>query len=250
MPPLGLHMTVARDLARELKQPAIEAERGAYYLGATTPDIRIITRWDRARTHFFDLNEFEEQSGVHRLFEQEPALRDAASLNAATAAFVAGYISHLVMDERYICEIYRPVFGAGSKLRGDVRANIMDRVLQFELDRRDREDEEKVDEIKTALAESAVEVSVGFIARDQLLEWRKISVDVLSHPPTWDRFHRLAGRYLAAAGIEGDEQMQQFMDDVPALLETTIECVGTERIREYLSSASAEARRKMKEYLS
>src|SRR3990172_4780260 len=239
MPPLGLHMTVARDLARELKQPAIEAERGAYYLGATTPDIRIITRWDRARTHFFDLNEFEQQNGVHRLFEQEPALLDVSSLNPATAAFVAGYISHLVMDERYICEIYRPVFGERSQLGGDVRANIMDRVLQFELDRRDREDGARVDEIRTALAESAVEVSVGFIARDQLLEWRKISVDVLSHPPTWDRFHRLAGRYLAAAGIEGDEQMQRFMDDVPALLDRTIECVGTERIREYLSGTGA-----------
>ncbi|TAK57439.1 MAG: hypothetical protein EPO22_12175 [Dehalococcoidia bacterium] len=250
MPPLGLHMTVARDLARELKQPAIEAERGAYYLGATTPDIRIITRWDRARTHFFDLNEFEEQNGVHRLFEQEPALLDVTSLNPATAAFVAGYISHLVMDERYICEIYRPVFGERSELGGDVKANIMDRVLQFELDRRDREDREKVDEIKTALAESAVEVSVGFIARDKLLEWRDVSIQFLSHPPTWDRFHRLAGRYLAAAGIEGDERMQQFMDDVPALLDTTIECVGADRIRDYLSGAGAEARRRMKEYLS
>jgi len=250
MPPLGLHMTVARELARELEQPAIEAERGAYYLGATTPDIRILTRWDRARTHFFDLNEFEEQNGVHRLFEQEPALRDAAALNPATAAFVAGYISHLVMDERYICEIYRPVFGIGSELGGDVRANIMDRVLQFELDRRDREDEEKIDEIRKALAESAVEVSVGFIARDQLLEWRKISVDVLSHPPTWDRFHRLAGRYLAAAGIEGEAGVARFMNEVPALLRTTIERVGIDRIRDYLSGASAEARRKMKEYLS
>src|SRR3990172_12629163 len=99
MPPLGLHMTVARDLARELKQPAVEAERGAYYLGATTPDIRVITRWDRAHTHFFDLDDFDEQSGVHRLFEDQPALRNAASLDAATAAFMAGYISHLVMDE-------------------------------------------------------------------------------------------------------------------------------------------------------
>lgn len=250
MPPLGLHMTVARDLARELGEPAIEAERGAYYLGATTPDIRIITRWDRARTHFFDLNEFEEQSGVHRLFEQEPTLRDASALNPATAAFVAGYISHLVMDERYICEIYRPVFGADGELGGDVRANIMDRVLQFELDRRDREDAAKVNEIKTALAESAVEVSVDFIAHDTLLEWRRVSVEVLSHPPTWDRFHRLAGRYLSAAGIEGDENVARFMDDVPALLQTTMERVGTERIRDYLSGATADARRKMKEYLS
>jgi hypothetical protein len=250
MPPLGLHMTIARELACELRSPAVDAERGAYYLGATTPDIRVLTRWERERTHFFDLNEFEEQNGVHRLFEQEPELRDAAALNPATAAFMAGYISHLVMDESYICQIYRPVFGDRSSLGGDIMANLMDRVLQYEMDRRDREDADKVAEIKRALAESAVEVSVGFIARETLLEWRQVSVDVMGHPPTWERFNRMAGRHLAAAGIQGEERLAKFMEEVPVLLQTTIERVGDERIREYLDNAKAQARRMMKEYLS
>ena len=72
MPPLGLHMVVARSLAGDLDSRVVDADRGAYYLGATTPDIRVLTRWDRARTHFFDLQCLSEQSGVHRLFEQEP----------------------------------------------------------------------------------------------------------------------------------------------------------------------------------
>ncbi len=210
----------------------------------------MLTRWERERTHFFDLNEFDEQSGVHRLFEQEPALRDAGALNPATAAFMAGYISHLVMDESYICQIYRPVFGDRSQLGGDIMANLMDRVLQYEMDRRDREDPDKVAEIQRALAESAVEVTVGFIAHEMLLEWRQISVDVMSHPPTWERFGRMAGRHLAAAGIQGEERLAKFMAEVPVLLQTTIERVGDERVREYLESAKAEARRKMKEYLS
>ena len=250
MPPLGLHMTVAREIAGELASRAIEADRGAYYLGATTPDIRVLTRWDRERTHFFTLDDFNEQSGVHRLFELEPALRDAAGVDASTAAFVAGYISHLVMDEAYICQIYRPLFGERSTLGGDVMANLMDRLLQFELDRRDREDFDRIAEIQRELAASAVEISVEFIAHDTLLEWRKVSAEVLNHPPTWDRFGRIASRHLSAAGIEGDDGLARFMEDVPSLLERTIEHVGTERIREYLDSSKAQARRAMKEYLS
>lgn len=250
MPPLGLHMTIAREIASELDSQIIEADRGAYYLGATTPDIRIITRWDRERTHFFKLDEFGEQHGVHRLFEQEPSLRDASRLDASTAAFMSGYISHLEMDESYICEIYRPVFGRESEIGGDVMANVMDRLLQFELDRRDREDGEKVEEIRRALAETAVEVSVGFIARETLLEWRKVSVDVMSHPPSWDRFGRIASRHLVAAGIVQDGDLARFMEDVPRLLRDTIDRVGPERIREYLEGSKARARRTMREYLS
>jgi hypothetical protein len=250
MPPLGLHMTIARELALELNSTLIDADRGAYYLGATTPDIRILTKWDRAQTHFFNLDDFEEQHGAHRLFEQEPGLRDPSMLNPATASFVAGYVSHLELDESYICEIYRPSFGERSVMRDEIMSNVMDRLLQFELDRKDREDDEKIAEIQRAIAESAVEVSVGFIARDTLLEWRKIAVDVLSHPPTWDRFTRMASRHLSAVGVEGEEQVSKFMQDVPNLLQRTFEHVGEERVREYLHGAKSRALQTMKEYLS
>jgi hypothetical protein len=126
----------------------------------------------------------------------------------------------------------------------------MDRLLQFELDRKDREDAEKIAEIQRAIAESAVEVSVGFIARDTLLEWRKIAVDGLSHPPTWDRFTRMASRHLSAVGVEGEEQVSKFMQDVPNLLQRTFEHVGEERVREYLHGAKSRALQTMKEYLS
>lgn len=250
MPPLGLHMTVARQLAGELKSPRIDAGRGAYYLGATTPDIRVITRWDRERTHFFRLDDFGEQSGVHRLFDEQPRLRDAATLDEQTAAFMAGYISHLVMDEAYICQIYRPSFGEQSGLSGDLQANVMDRLLQFELDRRDREDPAAVAEIARALAETAVEVSVDFIARETLVEWRRVSLDVLGHRPTLERFGKMATRHLHAAGVEGEEQVARFVESAPALLQRTIEHVGAERIEEYLQSARVRAKRAIAEYLS
>lgn len=250
MPPLGLHMTAARDLANELASPIVDAERGAFYLGSTTPDIRVLTRCDRADTHFFDLDDFEDQDGVHRLLEREPALREPAALNAQTAAFVAGYISHLVLDEDYITRIYRPLFGERSPLKEEALAGVMDKALQYDVDMAERQDASRVDEIRLALAEAAVEVEVGFIGRDTLLQWRDVTLDVFSQPPSVERFARFINRRLNHIDPDDEQRMAQFVDEVPALLRRTWEHVGEERVREYLHDTRSRALRAMKEYLS
>ena len=92
MPSLGSHLASAYGLADRLGHPYIDADRGAYYLGSTAPDIRVLLRVDRRLTHFFELDEFERQDSVARMFEEHPQLRDAASLNESTRAFVAGFV--------------------------------------------------------------------------------------------------------------------------------------------------------------
>ena len=248
MPLLGLHMTVAREIAPELHSPAVDAERGAYYLGATTPDIRAMTRWDRARTHFFDLNDFGEQNGVRALLAAEPSLTHVGLLDRATAAFMAGYISHLVMDETYIGEIYRPFFGVGSKLGDELMANVMDRLLLYHLDTQEREDQRALDEIGRALAETSAEYAVGFIGRDDLRKWRDLQIEIIGRPPS---FGKMLVRQLTAAGIEGEEAVSRFMEqNAEMLLHDTIAHIGEERIRQYLADSKERARAAMKEYLS
>lgn len=250
MPSLGLHMTIARELACDLTSPAIDAERGAYYLGATTPDIRVLTRGDRSETHFFDLHDFEAQDGVERLFEREPSLRDAQMLAPATAAFTAGYISHLVMDQDYITLIYRPLFGERSPVAGDALADVMDKVLQWDVDRQARGDESKPDEIRRALMESAVDVNIGFIARETLLKWRDMSAEVIGTPASVERLVRFLGRRMPGLAFEDEASAATFAEGVPALLARTWEHVGDERIREYLDSTKNKARRAIREYLA
>lgn len=250
MPGVRLHLTIARDLANELGSGVVDAARGAYYLGATTPDIRALTRWDRERTHFFSLDDFSEQSGVHRLFEQEPALRDAQALDAPTASFMAGYISHLVLDEDYICQIYRPMFGERSSLGGDAMADVMDKALQWDVERRDCRDASKIDEIRETLAEAAVELNVDFIARETLSQWRDISVDLIATPPSVERLVRFLGRRMPEFRFDDEEARARFTEEIPALLRRTWEHVGAERIQEYLHGARTRARTAMKEYLS
>jgi hypothetical protein len=243
-------MTVAHTLAAELASRRIDADRGAYYLGATTPDIRVLTRWDRARTHFFDLDDFGEQSGVHLLFEQEPRLRDAAALDGSTAAFMAGYLSHLVMDEDYITQIYRPMFGAQSLLRDDAVANVMDKMLQWDIERADCKDAGRIDEIRRALAETAVEVNVDFIAHDTLRQWRDVSLDVIGQPPTVERLIRMLSRRMPEHRLDDESEAAAFTEKMPALLQRTWEHVGDERVNEYLHGAKTRAARAMREYLS
>ena len=247
MPLLGLHMTVARQIAADLKSPIVDADRGAYYLGATTPDIRAMTRWDRERTHFFRLDDFGDQSGVHRLLAEHSELANASALDSPTASFIAGYISHLVLDEEYITQIYRQCFGTGGALSERARPDVKDRLLQLDLERQEREDTRAVTEIRQALTETSAEFAVDFLARDTLLEWRNWQVEHIVNAP---RFEKMIVRHLAAAGIEGEDAVAVFMRDAPAELRETMEGVGEERIRDFLSSAKDKARLRMKEYLS
>ena len=248
MPLIGLHLAVARELAHELHHRVIDADRGAFYLGATTPDIRAMTRVDRERTHFFTLNDFGEQRGVHRLFEEQPDLKDPAALDETTASFMAGYVSHLEMDEAYIGEIYRPFFGERSDVADDLMANVMDRLLLYHLDKEHREDTAALEEIGRALTETSADVAVDFIGRDAIREWRDLQRQMVTRPPA---FAKMLWRQLNAAGIEGEEAIAAFLEEhADELLRSTIARIGPERIQQYLLDSKERARRALKDYLA
>ncbi len=250
MPPIGMHMFLARQLARSLDDPRIAADEGAYYLGSTAPDIRVLTRWERERTHFFDLHRFDEQSGVENLFRAYPELARPDALNPPTVAFLAGYLTHLVLDEQWIRDVYRPCFGERSPLKGDVLANVKDRVLQFELDRREREDATAVEEIRTALERCTVDIAVAFLERETLLKWRDISLDILRQTPDWSRLRLIAGRHLREYGVETDEALDEFLARIPDLLDETVREVTTERVQAFFEAARARSLATLKDYLS
>jgi hypothetical protein len=242
-------MSLAKTLADGLRLADIEADRGAYYLGSTAPDIRAVTRWERERTHFFDLNEFGHQDSVRAMFEAYPGLTDRSQVGPATASFLAGYMTHLVLDEGWISEVYRPLFGERSPLAGSERANVMDRVIQFELDRRQREDRDTIDAMKAEISATALEVTIGFIDLETLQRWREVNLDFLRAPPTWERFRNVASRHLSAYGVSEPEHIEAFMAEVPSILQETVDHVGWERVQHYLDSALARARAEIKGYL-
>lgn len=237
MPSLGSHLARARTVANQLALPEIDADRGSYYLGATAPDIRVLTRLDRRVTHFFELDELAPQDSVARMFESNPQLATPAGLEAAVVAFMCGYVTHLVLDESYIEHIYRPIFGAHSEIDDDPRSNVLDRALQYELDRQDREDQEAMGEIRLALESGGIAVAgIPFIEQQHLVQWNEVSADVASQAPDYSRFRRMMERHLDRAGYDR-RAIEECCEDPQGLVAEAFEICGHERVRRFWSTA-------------
>lgn len=248
MPSLGSHLTAAYGLATRLGNPHIEADRGAYYLGSTAPDMRILMRVDRRLTHFFDLEDFGEQDSTARMFEEHPELGDAVGLDPATCAFIAGYITHLLMDEHYIQTIYRSYFGVRSELGGDMWANLLDRALQYEMNRRELEDDEALTDVRNAIDASQSTVGVRFIDSELWPEWRDFTRGITHQRPDWERFPRVMQIHLRRAGFT-DEQIEEIGDNPPEIVHEAFEHVSDERIARYLEEATELAFERLNQYL-
>jgi hypothetical protein len=243
-------MAVARDVADELPQECSLAGDGCYLLGATSPDIRVITRWERERTHFFDLADTEHQDSVANFFTTFPALRQPERLGPETRAFVSGYITHLTLDETWIVQVYRPYFGQLSALGGDLSANTMDRLLQFELDRRRREDAENRGEILAALSTCSLDVHVGFLDSEILRQWQQVAIDQAAHPGDWERFRSQASRHLRERGLDSAEEWQNFRKEIPELLDRTIAHVSTAQVDAFVEQGRERSLEAVRQYLS
>lgn len=247
MPPLSLHVSLARSVSDGIRSELLDNQRGSVYLGATAPDIRVITRWDRSRTHFFDLENFDEQSGLSALFEENPGLADPGKLDPATAAFTAGYVTHLVMDETWINMIYRPYFGERSPLGGSLRANVMDRALQFSLDHQRRSDTELVAEIVDAVTRCDLGLDIGFIDGDALKQWHRVVVDMMSTEPSWERFSAGAKRHLPNSVATAE--FEELVRSVPDLVEETLNYLTPELLDEFMREAQNRCSDSVQEYV-
>jgi hypothetical protein len=247
MPPLSLHVVTARRVADSLGLRSLDDERGSLYMGATAPDIRVITSWERERTHFFDLHRFDDQSGARAFLAANSGLADAASLSPATAAFVAGYLTHLEMDETWINSVYRPYFGERSSLGGTLRANIMDRALQFSLDARERDDRELMAEIVEAVLRCDFCWEISFIDADTLRRWHQLVVEMMSSEADWERFRSRAHRF-AGNGVDPAE-LEELTRSLPDLVEEALRHLTPERVEEFKEDAYKRSLAAVKEYL-
>ena len=249
MPPITLHMVLARQIALDLAHRDVPASSGAYLLGATSPDIRVLTKQDRLSTHFFDLNEHNHQDSVSAFFSTYGDLAAPENLNAETRAWATGYVTHLVMDEQYITGIYRPYFARYEELGGRLRANVMDRLLQFDFDRRFGNDPELKADICGALASTIEGIECGFLDSDVLERWRQVSLDVAGRNMDWERMRGMISNHLRFSGLEEGETLTSFLDSLPELLDETIAHITSDEIDAFVERATGAARSAVERYL-
>ena len=222
MPPIGLHLVLADRLADALGDAGVADNLGPFLLGATAPDIRVITREDRRLTHFFDLSVDDHQDSVGEFLAAHDHLVDPTSLNPETRGFVAGYISHLIMDEVYITRVYREYFRQHDEMGGSIRANVMDRLLQFDLERTFGNDPVLTDRLCNALSCTLENVNVGFIEPDTLEQWRGVTKDVAERNMDWEHMRGMIANHLRRAGLDDGAAASEFLDSLPELLDETI----------------------------
>jgi len=250
MPPLAIHTVIAKQMAERLRMPALDEQRGNLYLGSTAPDVRVITRWDRERTHFFDIHNFDDQSSARAFIDNNPALADAGALPQNTQAFLAGYLSHLVVDEGWIATVYRPFFGERSSLGGTLRANVMDRALQFSLDADTRSDSELMAHVLECVTSCDLDLQIDFIDRDTIGRWHEVITEYVQSRPDWERFRARARQHLRQSDDETDSGYAELAESLPELVDEAMRRLTRERIDDVMQASVDASVQVVKEYLS
>ena len=244
MPPICWHLVTVREASAQIDIPAVQEHPAWFLLGATSPDIRVISPFTRAQTHFFDIDLQEQESGTQRIFEQHPGLLRAALTDGHHQAFVAGYLTHLVMDELWITSVYRPLFGGASPLAEDDRRNLLDRIVQFGMDRRQRLDRELMGDIKRTLQDFTADGGIGFLDEPLLRRWHEVIGNLTDQLPEWEVFGRLAGRFFP------NEDKEEIVRQAPDLLERAMQHVTEERLVRFRAEAITRSQQMVQGYFS
>ena len=249
MPPICLHLGIAEKAIERLHHPIVDGNRGSYYLGSTAPDIRFFIDASREETHFLPLESEDGESGIKKMFRAYPELMESTGLNAATKSFVAGYLSHLVTDEAWIYKIYRPFFGKMSSAGGNPMANLLDRVLQFELDRSERLNSNKMSAIRMELNGSSDGVTVSFINASDLKRWSEFVFVATTRKPNWEHFRQFAEKYLIWMRQIAPEEQDIFFASFTERRQQVLRIVPPEQLQVFREQSIVNSVKAAQEYL-
>lgn len=172
MPTPVMHLVLAGEiLRRDALPPAtrrlLNQQRGPFLLGHTVPDVQTLSGQARDETHFYSLPRTSERPAHEALFAAYPQLAHAEELPAAQAAFIAGYIAHLLLDELWLDRIFLPYFGGDWGTRGE--RGFLHNVLRTWLDARDQR--RLNGSVVTALQEAEPQGWLPFVGDDHLRAW-------------------------------------------------------------------------------
>ena len=248
MPNLPAHLSFALEAIRKLSYPVVDMHVGAFLLGCTSPDIRAMTKWQREETHFAPLTVKHIGTGVQGLLQTHPDLADSSRVPDATKVFLSGYFTHLVADETWILDIYRPYFDGNRLFADEVQANICDRALQLDMDRSASEELGDMGQVRTLLDGSECGVGVGFIGPETLGEWREWVTEFTNREFGWDRLRFLTNR-MYRDNADAMEMVEEFLQCVPSSLEDAYVKIPDGKIPAYREKAVSESVRLIKEYL-
>ena len=247
MPNLRAHIDIAHRAAERLAHPTLDGNMGFFLFGSTSPDIRVITRKGREVYHFAELDFESLGSGIEGLFSAHPGLKRTGEHSEQTVAFVCGYLTHLIVDESWIVDMYRPYFGNRGVFGESAKGNVYDRALQLELDRQSTRPPDAADLLSSLAVD---DIDVGFLSTETLNDWREWVVSSLARGFTWERLRFMAGRIS-----RGDEShpahalADEFVRGVPNGLASLYDHVPEESLDDYRQRSVDALVKTIREYL-
>ena len=242
MPPLCLHLALARDASGGLELE--EESQAAYLLGSTLPDAHLLFPLRREETHFMDLACLPEEEEMER-----QSLKAFGPLDRQGQFLAAGYLCHLETDMVWIKDIYQPCFGPSSPLGADPLAAVKDRALQYELDRRERENRAGMALVRHLLGRLMPLPAPSFLGGGSLAPWQQFILQATLRESDWGRFSLYAQNYLLPRGKIGPQGLEAFLQSLPAAVGELVAYVGEERLKAFRKRAIAWSVRAAQDHL-
>ncbi|MBH28441.1 MAG: hypothetical protein CL789_04310 [Chloroflexi bacterium] len=173
----------------------------AFLFGNVAPDVQSISNYTREDTHFFSIDNVEKNVAYKALLSKHKELSNARRLSPVRSAFVAGYMAHLLLDQAWIVEVFKPVFGKDVNW-GEFRERLfLHNVLRTFLDQRDYDRLPSDIDHKFALNLSATQW-VPFIDNKDLHRWYKF---------VWEQLKdRLSSRTIEVFAARMDMEPEDF----------------------------------------
>jgi hypothetical protein len=230
MPLIYYHLSIASQAAEALESPILLNNLECYLGGAISPDAHFVGNVSRLHTHFFDLADDDEQSGPDLMFQQHPCFCDGSELEDRTRAFIVGYVSHLIVDDAWITDIYRPFFGKKSPLGGDTAANMLDRLLQYETDRWERLDKPRLAAIRDKIHSWNADMDIGIVDNTALCNWRDFVWTTTVREINSADLRLFTQAFLVSRERVTMDRAELFLHDMPGKIDWVVKYVGEERL--------------------
>jgi len=245
VPNLATHITFANELNKS-ENLISNNDIGIYLLGSTTPDIRILTKEPREKYHFASLNFDNIGDGMNNMIQQYPLLQDIPQANQLKP-FLAGYFTHLILDETWITKIFRPLFGEKSDFKNNIYGRILDRAVQLKLEEEARFSFPPLLEL---IRNSNIIDDIPFIDSIILEKWQSWIVNFLDKPFTWDRLNFMAKK--VASNQEINESLfisKKFLNNMPNSIEELELIVSPKEIFKFKKDSLKRGSSLIKEFL-
>jgi hypothetical protein len=171
MPTPFYHLSLIQDLRSSAQWPQLVLEEWpAFCFGNIAPDAQTVSGQTRVATHFFEVPMRDPTPAWHAMFRQYPDLAHPSRLPPAQAAFLAGYLCHLALDQLWIVDIFDPIFGEEAEWATFRERLFLHNILRVYLDRLDWP--KLHGHMETTLKQVALADWLPFVASQHLARWR------------------------------------------------------------------------------